>query len=176
MKLVVSALDARSKRRRAALAKLETDLDHFDLGSPSSPELDATEALERLHNDAVGPLNAIKLQGQESGTVDNPYDPQELPAVAKADAACRAAMKASRALDRLRSEAPRDAQKDAAALDAKRVAEDAVAKARKADGDDAEASIDEASRMVAVAADAASKAATAADDAAAARTCVEINQ
>merc|ERR1712138_46982 len=84
MKLVVSALDARSKRRRAALAKLETDLDHFDLGSPSSPEVDATEALERLHNDAVGPLNVIKLQGQEEGTVDDPYDPAELPAVAKA--------------------------------------------------------------------------------------------
>ena len=79
-------------------------------------------------------------------------------------------MKASRALDRLRSEAPRDAQKDAAALDAKRVAEDAVAKAQKSNGDDAEASIDEASRMVARAAEAAEAAATAADDAASMRT------
>ena len=112
MKLVVSALDARSKRRRATLARLAVELDHLDLGSPSSPELDATEALERLHNDAVGPLNAIKLQGSQIGTVDNPYDPQELPAVAKADTACRAAMKAARALDRLRSEAPRDAHQD----------------------------------------------------------------
>ena len=170
MKLVVSALDARSKRRRATLARLAVELDHLDLGSPSSPALDATEALERLHNDAVGPLNAIKLQGQESGTVDNPYDPQELPAVAKAEAACRAAMKASRALDRLRSEAPRDAQKDAAALDAKRVAEDAVAKAQKSNGDDAEASIDEATQAVSKAADAAATAATAADDAALMRT------
>ena len=53
----------------------------------------ATEALERLNNEAVGPLNAIKLQGSETGTVDNPYDPTELPAVSKAEAACRAAMK-----------------------------------------------------------------------------------
>jgi hypothetical protein len=170
MKLVVSALDARARRRRATLGKLEVELENLEMGSPSSPELDATDALERLHNDAVGPLNVIKLQGQEEGTVDEPYDPTELPAVAKAETACRAAMKAARALDRLRSEAPRDAQKDAAALDAKRVAEDAIAKARKSNGDDAEASIDEATQAVSKAADAASTAATAADDAASMRT------
>jgi hypothetical protein len=176
MKLVVAALDARSKRRRATLAKLEVALDHLEMGSPSSPEMDATDALERLHNDAVGPLNAIKLQGSSTGTVDEPYDPTELPAVAKADAACRAAMKASRALDRLRTAAPRDAKLDAAALEAKGAALDAIARAQNADGDDAEASIDEASRMVALATEAAAAAAAAAEDAAAARTCVEINQ
>jgi len=170
MKLVVAALDARAKRCRAALDMHAVYLDHVDPGTPSSSTIDATGDLERLQADAVGPLNAIKLQGAEEGTVDLPYDPQELPAIAKAEAACRAAMKAARALDRLRTAAPRDAKLDASALEAKSAAVDAISSARKADGDDAETAAAEAGRMVALAADKAAAAATAAGTAAVARS------
>ena len=95
-KLVVSALDARSKRRRAALAKLEVELDNLEMGSPSSPAVDATDALERLHNDAVGPLNAVKLQGQELALSTTRMTPRNSQPSRKRIAACRAAMKASR--------------------------------------------------------------------------------
>ena len=50
----------------------------------------------------MAPLNAIKNQGKEEGTVDNPFDPAELPGVAAADKACRTAMRFMRKLDRLR--------------------------------------------------------------------------
>ena len=170
MKLVVAALDARAKRCRAALAKHAVDLEGLDPGTPASSTIDATGELERLQADAVRPLNAVKLQGAEEGTVDLPYDPKELPAIAKADAACRAAMKAARALDRLRTAAPRDAKLDASALEAKSAALDAISSARKADGDDAETVVTEAGRMVALAADKAAAAATAAEAAAVARS------
>ena len=63
MKLVVSALDARSKRRRATLAKLEVEIRPSGLGSPSSLNDRRYGCAERLHNDAVGPLECDQAPG-----------------------------------------------------------------------------------------------------------------
>ena len=71
----------------------------------------------------VAPLNAIKNQGKNEGTVDNPFDPEELPEVAAADKACRTAMRFMRKLDRLRGNFdPRDSEADATAASTKNAA------------------------------------------------------
>ena len=89
-------------------------------GRPSNIEKDFQAFKERLNSKAVAPLNAIKNQGKEEGTVDRPFDPEELPEVAAADKACRTAMRFMRKLDRLRGNFdPRDSEADATAASTK---------------------------------------------------------
>ena len=92
-------------------------------GRPSNIEKDFQAFKERLNTKAVAPLNAIKNQGKEEGTVDRPFDPAELPEVAAADKACRTAMRFMRKLDRLRGNFdPRDSEADATAASTKNAA------------------------------------------------------
>ena len=104
----------------AAIAALKSELDNACMahnfspkraGRPSNIEKDFQAFKERLNTKAVAPLNAIKNQGKNEGTVDNPFDPEELPEVAAADKACRTAMRFMRKLDRLRGNFdPRDSE------------------------------------------------------------------
>jgi hypothetical protein len=105
----------------------------------------------------VAPLNAIKNQGKEEGTVDNPFDPAELPEVAAADKACRTAMRFMRKLDRLRGNFdPRDSEADATAASTKLAATAALeACAAGAPLDAARAAVDAARSAYGLAAQAA---------------------
>ena len=105
----------------------------------------------------VAPLNAIKNQGKNEGTVDNPFDPEELPEVAAADKACRTAMRFMRKLDRLRGNFdPRDSEADATAASTKNAATAALeACAAGAPLDAARAAVDAARSAYGLAAQAA---------------------
>ena len=105
----------------------------------------------------VAPLNAIKNQGKEEGTVDRPFDPEELPEVAAADKACRTAMRFMRKLDRLRGNFdPRDSEADATAASTKLAATAALeACAAGAPLDAARAAVDAARSAYGLAAQAA---------------------
>ena len=105
----------------------------------------------------VAPLNAIKNQGKNEGTVDNPFDPEELPEVAAADKACRTAMRFMRKLDRLRGNFdPRDSEADATAASTKLAATAALeACAAGAPLDAARAAVDAARSAYGLAAQAA---------------------
>ena len=105
----------------------------------------------------VAPLNAIKNQGKMEGTVDRPFDPEELPEVAAADKACRTAMRFMRKLDRLRGNFdPRDSEADATAASTKNAATAALeACAAGAPLDAARAAVDAARSAYGLAAQAA---------------------
>ena len=105
----------------------------------------------------VAPLNAIKNQGKEEGTVDRPFDPEELPEVAAADKVCRTAMRFMRKLDRLRGNFdPRDSEADATAASTKLAATAALeACAAGAPLDAARAAVDAARSAYGLAAQAA---------------------
>ena len=103
------------------------------------------------------PLNAIKNQGKEEGTVDRPFDPEELPEVAAADKACRTAMRFMRKLDRLRGNFdPRDSEADATAASVKNAATAALEASRRGRAlDAARAAVDAARSAYGLAAQAA---------------------
>ena len=126
-------------------------------GRPSNIEKDFQAFKERLNTKAVAPLNAIKNQGKEEGTVDRPFDPEELPEVAAADKACRTAMRFMRKLDRLRGNFdPRDSEADATAASTKNAATAALeACAAGAPLDAARAAVDAARSAYGLAAQAA---------------------
>ena len=126
-------------------------------GRPSNIEKDFQAFKERLNTKAVAPLNAIKNQGKEEGTVDRPFDPEELPEVAAADKACRTAMRFMRKLDRLRGNFdPRDSEADATAASTKLAATAALeACAAGAPLDAARAAVDAARSAYGLAAQAA---------------------
>ena len=123
---------APSKVDPAVIAALKKELDNACMahnfspkraGRPSNIEKDFQAFKERLNTKAVAPLNAIKNQGKEEGTVDRPFDREELPEVAAADKACRTAMRFMRKLDRLRGNFdPRDSEADATAASTKNAA------------------------------------------------------
>ena len=106
----VEAVEAApSKVDPAVIAALKKELDNACMahnfspkraGRPSNIEKDFQAFKERLNTKAVAPLNAIKNQGKEEGTVD-PIRPGGSE-VAAADKACRTAMRFMRKLDRLR--------------------------------------------------------------------------
>ena len=126
-------------------------------GRPSNIEKDFQAFKECLNSKAVAPLNAIKNQGKEEGTVDRPFDPEELPEVAAADKACRTAMRFMRKLDRLRGNFdPRDSEADATAASTKNAATAALeACAAGAPLDAARAAVDAARSAYGLAAQAA---------------------
>ena len=163
----VEAADAApSKVDPAAIAALKSELDNACMahnfspkraGRPSNIEKDFQAFKERLNTKAVAPLNAIKNQGKNEGTVDNPFDPEELPEVAAADKACRTAMRFMRKLDRLRGNFdPRDSEADATAASTKLAATAALeACAAGAPLDAARAAVDAARSAYGLAAQAA---------------------
>ena len=157
---------APSKVDPAAIAALKSELDAACMahnfspkraGRPSNIEKDFQAFKERLNSKAVAPLNAIKNQGKEEGTVDRPFDPEELPEVAAADKACRTAMRFMRKLDRLRGNFdPRDSEADATAASTKNAATAALeACAAGAPLDAARAAVDAARSAYGLAAQAA---------------------
>ncbi len=166
LEAVESADAAPSKVDPAAIAALKGELDNACMahnfspkraGRPSNIEKDFQAFKERLNSKAVAPLNAIKNQGKEEGTVDRPFDPEELPEVAAADKACRTAMRFMRKLDRLRGNFdPRDSEADATAASTKLAATSALeACAAGAPLDAARAAVDAARSAYGLAAQAA---------------------
>ena len=163
----VEAVEAApSKVDPAVIAALKKELDNACMahnfspkraGRPSIIEKDFQAFKERLNTKAVAPVNAIKNQGKNEGTVDNPFDPAELPEVAAADKACRTAMRFMRKLDRLRGNFdPRDGEADATAASTKNAATAALeACAAGAPLDAARAAVDAARSAYGLAAQAA---------------------